>query len=158
MPVSLLVLLCITAIAQPLVGTKPAMVYDTATINRLNRAAAASVPINLDTALQQAQQAKAWSEQLHYTEGKADALVTLMAIYQNKSSYMQAVQNGLAALSLYEQLNDMAAQGNTYLLLATVYKDMSGNERTDIYNSTAVRYSQSGFYPLQQHCRYRWYC
>ena len=55
------------------------------------------------------------------------------------------MQNGLAALSLYEQLNDIAAQGNTYLLLAMVYKDMSGNERTDTYNNTAVRYSKQAF-------------
>jgi len=145
MPVSLPVLLCITAIAQPTTPAKPNTVYDTVTINNLNRAAVAAVPFNPDTALQQAQQAKAWSEQLRYDKGKADALVTLMSVYQNKGSYTQAVQNGLAALSLYEQLNDIAAQGNTYLLLAMMYKDMSGNERTDTYNNTAVRYSNQAF-------------
>lgn len=134
---------CITATAQPDISKKNvATVYDTATINNLNRAAAANILVSLDSvAMVQAMQAKALSEQLHYAKGKADALVNITAIYQNKGSYTLAIQNGLAALPLYEQLNDVAAQGNAYLVLAMVYKDMSGNERTDVYNKISIQYA-----------------
>ena len=142
----IVVLICVAANAQPISHLlKTASTFDTAGVNYLNHAAAGSVLTNLDSALRQAQQADSISEKINYPKGKADALVTLTSIYQNKGSYTLALQNGLAALQLYEQLNDISSQGATYLLLAMVYKDMSGNERTDTYNNTAISYSSQAY-------------
>lgn len=140
----LFVLLYAPVAAQINAGVKR-QVPDTAAVNSLNRTAAASIQMHLDTALLKAQLAKTLSQKWQYDKGEADALVTITAIYQNKGSYTLAIQNGLAALQLYERINDVAAQGNTYLVLGMVYKDMSGQERTNSYNDMAIRYSKQAY-------------
>ncbi len=118
---------------------------DTATINSLNQKAQKQISRNLDSALATALLAEQASLQTSYTLGRANALMTLTAIYQNKGAYTKATTNGLTAVSLYEDLHNEAATAAAYLSLAQVYKDMSGQERTTEYNASAIAYSARAY-------------
>lgn len=125
--------------------TAPLLTTDTAKANALNKASLAILQISLDSSFSLAKQAKAISDHYGYKKGIGMALNNMATYYHNKGNYEKALQKNLQALELFEQLKDLAAQANTYVLMAQVYKEMSGNERTEIYSNTGIGYSRMAY-------------
>jgi two-component sensor histidine kinase len=125
--------------------SKNQIVIDTATINKLNAASTKAIQSSLDLSLTLAKKAAAQSDKIYYKKGKGDALINMATCFQNKGNYSTALTYALQALQLFEQIEAINSQANAYVLMALIYKEMAGNERTEVYDDKGIAYSQKAY-------------
>lgn len=118
---------------------------DTNKVNLLNKLAAVYAPINQDTMLQLAQQAMQLATQLHYSKGTANAFIQLSIAYRTRGDYSTALQQCLAGMHLYDSMRALAPLADANLVLARIYKDMSGANDTEEYIDRGIAYGRMGY-------------
>ena len=108
---------------------------DTVNVNNLNRLSEKLwKKSQFDSAIVYANKALILAKKFDYRKGIADANHNLGVIYRNKGSYLQALQDDLDALKIYQELGDKKGTATMLGNIGVVYMSEGGN------NSKALEY------------------
>ncbi len=118
---------------------------DTVRVKLLNRLAISYESGNQDTVKLIVASALSLADKLNYPAGKADALIQTSNYYRVKGDYGSALKACLQSVELYEQLKQEQQVATAYLLIAQIYKNISGHNQTDEYLNTGISYSRKAY-------------
>lgn len=118
---------------------------DTIGVNLLNDLGPSYVQVNVDSLLFFSQQALDIATKLHYKHGIADATKNICIYYRQKGISNAALDEGLKALKLFEELDDKAEMSGIYILLAEIYKDIGGEKLTEEYIQEGIDYGRLAY-------------
>jgi serine phosphatase RsbU (regulator of sigma subunit) len=101
---------------------------DTVNVNNLNRLSEKLwKKSQFDSAIVYANKAQILAKKFDYRKGIADANHNLGVIYRNKGSYLQALQDDLDALKIYQELGDKKGTATMLGNIGVVYMSEGGN-------------------------------
>ncbi|MEX0290017.1 MAG: response regulator [Flavobacteriaceae bacterium] len=108
---------------------------DSLKVKLLNQISSAYLYSSADTALLYSRKALVLSEELKYLPGEAEAKRNLTMIYRLLGDYPRAIENGFAALDIYEEIGDQLHMAKTLNGLGSVYFRLEDYEESlNYYN------------------------
>jgi two-component sensor histidine kinase/tetratricopeptide (TPR) repeat protein len=110
-------------------------------MNRLNYRVRSGIPLLApDTALAYARQALDMAQRLGDRSGIAQALISECICLNRKGNSSDALDLGLKALKIFEDIRMDSLVGYSCIHIAQVYKDIGGDKRTVEYLNTGLDY------------------
>jgi two-component sensor histidine kinase len=111
----------------------------------LNALSKQYISVNLDSCLLVAREARIIAEKNNLKTAGAAASLNISNYWSLKGNYTEALTHGLTSLNEYDALKDGKGAGNALLNLAQIYKNMSGQERTNEYLDKGIGYGSQSY-------------